>query len=199
MNLLDYIMIAVLIIWIIRGCFVGFMMTITTLAGIIAGITAAIFLSPYLAAAMKSWIDEEQARYLVAYCLIFLIVALVFRILGLVLRDVIKKMKLTGADMVLGGIASALEAVLIMMIALLVIVQSPWEKGKEQVRGSFLAPYLLEADKIVIFNLPENIRDKIVKDIDSLDPETQDKPKEKRGKRKEPVKSKEPDENKNYV
>ncbi len=169
MNLVDIIIIVVVLLWMVRGYYVGFMMTLTTLCGMVVGLICAIYLSKYLAEAMQSFINDEMTRHLLAYLLIFLIVAIIFRIIGLLLRELIKKMKLGGADSVLGVLASAVEALLLIMIALLVIIQSPWEKTKAEVRNSLIAPYMLEGAKIAVFNLPEHLRKQIVRDIDNPD------------------------------
>ncbi len=161
MNLVDIIIVVFILLWMVRGYFVGFSLTIATLAGMIGGIAAAIFFSPSLADMMRNMIENDMVRVLVAYFLIFFIVSTIFRILGFLLRDLLKKWKMTDLDAMLGSAVSSIEAVLIIMIVLLLISQTPWEGARRQISASTLGPVFLKGAKLVVFNMPDEVREKL--------------------------------------
>ncbi len=160
MNFVDVIIIAVALLWLVRGFVQGFFLTLTSLAGIVAGVMCAIYFSDSLAS-MMGFIENESIRVFAAYILIFLIVSTGFRIVGLVFRGLIKKLKLGGVDSFLGAALSLVEAAALVIIMLLVVVQSPWEGGKRAVKESVLAPRLLYVSKMMIYNLPPDVQKKV--------------------------------------
>lgn len=161
MNLVDIIILAFVLIWIVRGFFVGFALTIATLAGMVCGIAAAIFFSPSLADMMRNMIENDMLRVLVAYFLIFFIVSTVFRILGFLLRDLLKKWKMTDLDAFLGAAVSTIEASLLVMIILLLLAQTPWEGVRRSISSSMLGPAFLKGAKLIVFNMPDEVREKL--------------------------------------
>ncbi|GAB4161340.1 MAG: hypothetical protein Kow00107_09120 [Planctomycetota bacterium] len=163
MTLVDIIIVAFLLAWMVRGFFVGFSLTVTTFAGMVGGIAGAIFLSPSLAGMMKGMIDNGTVRLLVAYFLIFFIISTIFRIIGYLMRNLLKKLKMTDLDSILGALVSGVEAVLIIVVVLLLLINTSWEGAKQAVSRSTLGPVFLEAAKVLVFNMPEDIRDRIEK------------------------------------
>ena len=163
MNLVDIIVIVFVFIWVVRGFFYGFALTLTTFAGILGGIACAIYFSKPLADMMGGMIKDDRMRVIIAYVLIFLVVSIAFRVLGLLMRELVKKLKLRSADAVLGAVVSGIEALLITMIALLLIVQSPWEKARASVAQSVTAPYILEGARVIVFNMPDDMRERLEK------------------------------------
>ncbi|MDZ7816928.1 MAG: CvpA family protein [Planctomycetota bacterium] len=160
-NLVDIIMVVFVIAWAVRGFYVGFSLTLTSFTGIVGGIAAAVFFSPYVADMMKSGIHSEVARTLVAYFLLFFIVSTVFRILGILMKNALRKLKLSDIDAALGSVISLLEAIVLCMVILLFVVQIPWEAGRKSVSESLLGRQLLHASKIIVFTLPSDVRSRL--------------------------------------
>jgi len=154
MNWIDLLALLVVVIWIVRGFIFGFALSLMTLLGVVAGAVCAVFLSPPLADAMMGAIANPSLRLMIAYLLIFLIVVTVFRIIGLLMKEALKKLKLEGVDALLGGIVSGIEGVLLVMALLIVIIQSPWEDGRNAVGRSALGPLSLSAARAIVQRLP---------------------------------------------
>ena len=160
-NLVDIIIVLFVIAWAVRGFYIGFSLTLTSFTGIVGGIAAAVFFSPYVADMMKSGIHSEVARTLVAYFLLFFIVSTIFRIIGILMKNALKKLKLSDIDAALGSVVSLLEAVVLCMVILLFVVQSPWETGRVSVSKSLLGRQLLHASKVIVFTMPDGVRGRL--------------------------------------
>ena len=161
MNLLDYAIIIFLALWLLRGYFTGFSLTLTSFLGIVCGVVAAILLSPYLGEMLESYIDSEMLCQLIAYFAIFFVVSSAFRILGLIMRKALVKMKLSDIDSYMGAMVSVLEAAVITVVVLLLIMWTPWEGGHKLVGESRIAKVMLTGAKVLSSNLPEDIREKL--------------------------------------
>ena len=119
MNLLDVIIIAAMIFFIVRGIFRGFFREIASLAGIILGILLANQYQAQVTEFLKVYIPSGKYLPLVSFAVIFLIIFLACNFAGWALKAMSRKAYLGWADRTLGVGLAVLKGVI---IAYLVIV-----------------------------------------------------------------------------
>ncbi|MDZ7816929.1 MAG: CvpA family protein [Planctomycetota bacterium] len=161
MNLLDYAIIFFLALWLLRGYFTGFSLTLTSFLGIVCGVVAAVLFSPYLGQMLEEYIDSKMVCQLLAYFAIFFVVSSTFRILGLIMRKALVKMKLRDIDSYMGAMVSLLEASLITVVIIMLVMLTPWDGGHKLVGESRIAKVMLSGALLLSSNLPEDIREKL--------------------------------------
>ena len=144
MTLLDFILIAILVVCFIFGFWNGLVKQLATILGIVAGIVVAVRLAPHFAEYLHGRLfGDLGAARVAAYVILFLAAALSVWLVGLLVRKLIKKAELGLADRVWGGGFGILKGVVFCWAVLLAIV--PMKEGylKGQVEESWLAPRLL--------------------------------------------------------
>jgi len=158
MTALDAVVVAISLIFLIRGIWVGFVRQLASIAALVLGfIIAGIYheeMSPLLGALVPS----PQVRFLLAYALIFLAVFFVVILAGLALRKVVTISLMDWFDRLLGGIFGLGKAVLIttvcfMGLAGIVAASNPL------LTGSFFAPHLTRTSGfLLLFIKDQNLQ-----------------------------------------
>jgi membrane protein required for colicin V production len=97
----------------------GLIRVVMSLAGLVAAVLAAIHLSPAMSNMLTMLSDKPVTRYLVAFALIFIVVALIFAVLGWLLSRVMRAIGLGFVDRLLGAVFGVARGVLIAVIAVL--------------------------------------------------------------------------------
>lgn len=105
MNVLDYIVMALAVIFVVVGVFKGLFRQILTIVGIIVVATLTATVSPYV----QSWLVEtpipENARALVAIIASVILIAVVYGVVALLITKLLKRFKIMKAlNYVLGGV-----------------------------------------------------------------------------------------------
>lgn len=158
MTLLDFLLIAILVICTILGFWNGLVKQLATIIGIVAGIVVAARLAPRFSGFLlgRLFSDPGTAR-IAAYVILFLAAALSVWLVGLGVRRLVKKAELGLADRIWGGAFGTLKGLVFCWAVLLAIV--PMKEGylKRQVEESWLAPRLLVALKAARGAFPEQL------------------------------------------
>jgi membrane protein required for colicin V production len=97
----------------------GLIRVVMSLVGLVAAVLAAIHLSPSASNILTALSDNPVTRYLVAFALIFIVVALIFALFGWLLWRTIRAIGLGFVDRVLGAVFGVARGVLIAVIGVL--------------------------------------------------------------------------------
>ena len=97
----------------------GLIRVVMSLVALVAAVLAAIQFSPSVANMLPVLSDNATTRYLAAFALIFIVVALIGALLGWVLSRAIRAIGLGFVDRLLGAVFGVARGVLIVVIAVL--------------------------------------------------------------------------------
>lgn len=138
MNLIDILVWAVLLFFIVKGFLKGFVREICSLLGLVMGIWAACKYYPSLSAAIRPYIHlPHNISSIISFVLIFLIVGLLFFFLGHLLTVIFKFVLLGGVNRLGGMVFGFLEGGLILCVLLYFGTCKPVpEKLKLKLEGS---------------------------------------------------------------
>ena len=154
LNLLDWLLLAVIGLSILLGVFRGFMREVISLAGWVAGIWLAVL----YAAAVGAWLpfaaDWPLARTAVAAVVIVVGCVFAAALLGWVVRELLAAARLSAADRTLGGLFGLARGALI--IALAVFLVRDTALNQEPLwRESLMLPPIEAALALALQQFPE--------------------------------------------
>ena len=165
MNILDIIIIAAIVFFLIRGIFRGIVREIGSLAGVVLGIWLANAYHPQLANLLKGLIPPGNYLPIIAFALIFLVVLVVCNLLGWVFKKFFQKIFLGWVDRILGACLALLKGIVLSyLIIVLVIFLAP--QGSPLVTQSRLAPVIINSYKTIIGLIPPGFHEKLKKTFD---------------------------------
>lgn len=152
MSLVDILIWVVLLVFVAKGFLRGLVREVCTLVGLVAGGWAAFKYSPYLAEAARPFIHlPHYVSAVLSFVFIFLLIGLLFFLLGHLLTVVFKIMLLGGINRVGGVIFGLLEGAFIICMALYFGTSKPMpEKFKGYLLHSATArPFIATGREIV--------------------------------------------------
>jgi membrane protein required for colicin V production len=152
MNWLDLICLVILVLFVIRGAIKGLFKEAFGLIGIFLGLIIAInryeMLGEFIGGEFEN-IPPKIAN-LVAFALIFVSVALIFGLAGIILHKMAKFSLVRGVDRTGGFLLGVGEGILICSVILILLSISPLsEKMSKWTQGSTFAPYLTKVGPFV--------------------------------------------------
>lgn len=173
MNTIDIVLGLIFVIAFFLGFQKGFLRVLASLIGLVAGVYGAMFFSGYVRVHMERWFHwSGDITYAVSFLITFLLIIILFSLLGRVLTKMAKVVLLGIFNKLMGGVFNVLKyAFLVSVIFMFVNASEHYrilnEKQREQsiLYGpvSILAPAILPA---------------IMKQIDDITPED-DRPQDK--------------------
>lgn len=126
MNLVDILIWAVLLVFVAKGFLRGLVREVCSLLGLVTGGWAAFKYSPFLAEAVRPLIRlPHHVAVALSFVFIFLLLGLLFFLLGHLLTVVFKIMLLGGINRVGGVLFGLLEGALILCMALYLGTSKP--------------------------------------------------------------------------
>ncbi len=165
MNILDIIIIAAVIFFLIRGIFRGIVREIGSLAGVVLGIWLANAYHPQVAVFLKSFIPPGQYLPLTAFALIFLVVLVLCNLLGWLFKKLFQKIFLGWVDRVLGACLALLKGIFLSyLIIVLVTFLAPQDSSL--VTQSRLAPVIITSYQTMIGLIPPGFHEKLKKSFE---------------------------------
>lgn len=157
MNFLDIGLLAIIVLFTMRGLFKGFLSEIFALGALVAGVFAASryydVVEPHLQVYMSNPTGVKAASYLLTFLAAMILVSLV----GKLVKTMLVVPVLGGADRIAGGAFGALEGVLIGLI-LLLMIQSFMPKA-DFLKESVLTPKAQPALVYLADFTPESMRE----------------------------------------
>jgi len=152
-NGFDWLLIAILTVSVLRGTIRGFLRTVFSLAGTLAGLWAAG--EYYESVALRNILGSLPTARVVAFVAIAVVVVVGFNLVGRTLHLSARRFGLGGLDSMagalLGLVRGSLIGVAILFAILAVSPKSPL------IATSALAPYLAMAARLAAFALPGDL------------------------------------------
>lgn len=154
-SVVDIVFLALTGLLMIRCFFKGFLGEIFSFAAIILGLFAAIlfYRSGGLLLKERFWQELDLIPKIVAFASIFLIVYIIIKIVQSILVDIIRNIRLSGADKFLGLILGFVEGMLVIYIAFFILNVQPLFDASQIINDSFfgrvLIPVLREKGSII--------------------------------------------------
>ena len=165
MNILDIIIIAAVIFFLIRGIFRGIVREIGSLAGVVLGIWLANAYHPQVGVFLKGFIPPGKYLPLIAFALIFLVVLVLSNLLGWLFKKLFQKIFLGWVDRILGACLALLKGIFLSyLIIVLVTFLAPQDSSL--VTQSRLAPVIITSYQTMIGLIPPGFHEKLKKTFD---------------------------------
>jgi membrane protein required for colicin V production len=126
MNLIDILVWAILVVFIVKGFLKGLVREVCSLIGLVMGIWAACKYYPSLSAAIRPYIHlPHNVSSTISFALIFLIIGLLFFFLGHLLTVVFKIALLGGVNRVGGVLFGLIQGALVLSMLLYFCTTKP--------------------------------------------------------------------------
>lgn len=140
MNILDWIIVAIIAVSGLISVWRGFVKEAISLATWIAAFLIALFFAPNLAVILPETIESPTARWGIAAVALFMATLLAGGLLNFLVSSLVERTGLSGTDRSLGVVFGVLRGVVMVGIGVLVVgdtalEQEPWWQG------SALTPY----------------------------------------------------------
>jgi membrane protein required for colicin V production len=144
---LDWILIAILLLSVLRGFHNGLLLEIFSLVGLVLGLLAAGRYWPRAYPVFSGWVHSVWGADLCAFLLVAFVVMLATALLGHLLKRTVQAIGLGWADKLLGGVFGFLRGCVVLVIGFFVFAaiypQAPWLQNC--MHQSRIAPLLLSA------------------------------------------------------
>jgi membrane protein required for colicin V production len=121
MNLLDYVVVLILSICLVRGIFRGLIKELSSLVGALSGLYAAYAYYPRLAQPLSRWISEPAYANISACLLLFVSIYILVSIMGVIIKYLMDIAFLGWADRIGGAFLGAVKGVLLVSVLILVL------------------------------------------------------------------------------
>jgi len=171
MTLVDWIIVVVLAAAVLGGIARGFFRSAFSLAGLVLGLALAAWNYWRLAAVLKVMIHSVEVADAIAFIVIALLVMVVAAILGSLLAKIFEKVGLGCLDRLAGGLFGFVEGLVFVLVCILVTVaffpQTVW------LTEARLPRYFFGALHVSIRVTPSRLSDRIRKELQTLESESQ--------------------------
>ena len=158
MNTLDIIFFILIGISVIYSFIRGLVREVFSFLAIILGFFGASHGYLPVAGWLRKWIGNETLAHILGFALLFVLIALGLSLLGRLLSGLVKKMDLSWADRLTGGIFGLLKALLLVAIILLVLTAFLPSRSKV-VSESRVSPIALTITRQLSYLVPMKFRD----------------------------------------
>jgi len=149
MNAIDIVILAVLLVLLLKGLWLGLIQELCGLAGLVLGTVLGIRFHAGLAEALPPWAGlPPWLANAACFTVLFVVTLVVFGLLGLVLSRFLKLIFLGGFNRVLGGLFGLAEGALLLCLALYGLSATDWFKETRQT--SHLAPPFVALEEKVV-------------------------------------------------
>jgi membrane protein required for colicin V production len=167
MNVIDVVIIVVVLVGVIRGLIRGFIRGLAGLAALILGIVAATQVYSTAASSAFFWVPGTRGPAIVAFIVVFLIVALALTWIGRLLSKVAKLASLGWVDHLAGGGLGFLKACIAIGVVLLLAVMAGLADSAALIE-SRLSPSIFRVTDWIVALIPEEARPQFEESYDGL-------------------------------
>jgi membrane protein required for colicin V production len=161
MTSIDIAVIVIIVLFTIRGAWIGFIRQLAFIAALVLAFLVAGAFSRQLAGFLKPLDASPQLNFLLIYAALLLAVYLLVILLGAALNKMMKVTMLGGADRVLGGVFGLVKGIFLATL-LFMAVAGIMSESAEFLRRSFCYPYLSQSAKVLSwFISDQELRDRL--------------------------------------
>jgi membrane protein required for colicin V production len=123
----------------------GLVRVVMSLVGLVAAVLAAIHFSPWASNLLLVVSDNAVTRYMAAFALIFIAVALIFALLGWMLSKAVRAVGLGFIDRLLGAVFGVARGVLIVVVGVLFAGLTTLPRQEWWQNAAFAPPLVIAA------------------------------------------------------
>ncbi len=157
MNFLDYVILILLVIFVIRGIWIGATRQVLSILGLVAGFWGASHYYGLFARSLVAKVPGWPYPALTVYAVLFFVIWGVFAFVGFLFSRMFQKTPLVWADRFLGGSIGLLKTVLVAVIIISVLTVFLPPKSPV-LKDSKLAPYVQVGASIIIKATPKKVK-----------------------------------------
>lgn len=159
MNWLDVLILLPLLVGLVRGLMRGLISEIIAIVVVILGVLGSRFAAPPFSAwLLKQFAWPEGVCDVVAYVLLFLVIAIILSILARLLTKFLRAIHLGWANRLLGGLFGLCKYGILVLIAVFVMDKTNeafhWLDKSPVVQSSVMYPKLVKACAIIYRSVP---------------------------------------------
>lgn len=154
MTAIDFGAIAIVLFFLARGIWIGFIRQLASLFALILGYLFAGRYYEQISPRLYPLISSPQLRFLVTYALLFFAVFLGVLALGFVLKKVMSLSLLGWFDRLTGGIFGLLKAAVVISV-LFMVLSGLLADSNPLMTGSLTAPYLRKSSGFLLSFVPD--------------------------------------------
>ncbi|MBZ0264774.1 CvpA family protein [bacterium] len=144
MTVVDFVVLFLLALFLIRGLMRGFLVEIFLVLGFIGGYFAAKAFGPKASVYLSTTTDmADWMTVIIGTVGIFLITTIAIRLLGIIIKKMLKAFGLGPIDRFLGAFAGLAKGAMVVIILMIIALMSPWEhEARARGRRGVIAPYV---------------------------------------------------------
>lgn len=157
MNLLDYVLIAILGYCLVRGVFRGLIKELSSIVGVLGGFYAAYSYYPQLAIPMARWITNPAWLNIVSFLAIFGLVFITVSFAGVVIKYLMNIAFLGWTDRICGALFGSAKGLLIVTVILLVLTTF-LPKNTAVIKQSWVAHHMMRYSALMIQVTPKEMK-----------------------------------------
>ncbi len=170
MNIVDWIIIAILAFFSVRSLFRGAVREVCSLLAVVLAGVMAVRYGPVAAPLFSPYINPAWAQTAAAYVLIFLLVYGGVLLAGILISKIIKTIKLSTLDKTAGALVGAAKAYFLICCIIILVLLFP--KGTDLFKNSVLTPYCLPCITLLARFLPDPLQAALDEKTGSLEKKT---------------------------
>jgi membrane protein required for colicin V production len=165
MSVGDWVIVAVLLLSTAVALSQGFFLELFSLAGVVLGFLLACWEYP-LVAGHLGFIDQRWVADIVAFFIVFLLLAILAGTIGRIVSWGVKQAGLRWMDRLLGGAFGLLRGALV--VTVIVMATAAFAPQSQWLARSSLAPYFLVAGRAASWLAPAEVRNRVRDGVEML-------------------------------
>ena len=157
MNLLDYVLIAILGYCLVRGVFRGLIKELSAIVGVLGGFYAGYSYYGRVAHHLSHWITNPGYLNIISFLIVFVAVFSVISFIGVMLKYLMNIAFLGWTDRISGAVFGTLKGALIAIVLILVLTAF-LPRNSATVRNSRGAHYLIHFSAYLVKLTPKDMK-----------------------------------------
>jgi len=157
MNLLDYVLVAIIGYCLVRGIFRGLIKELSSIVGVMGGFYAAYTYYPQVARHLARWVTNPGYLSIISFLVIFILVFLVVSFTGLVIKYLMNIAFLGWTDRICGAVFGSAKGLLIVTVLLLVLVTF-LPKNAAVLKRSWVAHHMMRFSTYLVHMTPKEMK-----------------------------------------
>ncbi|HDI78978.1 MAG TPA: CvpA family protein [Desulfobacteraceae bacterium] len=149
MNPLDIAIIIVIVFLALKGLLRGFIREMALLLGIIVALIISYRSYPWLVDIISPYLKRVPYLNLISFSIIFFSVVAISNLIGLLIRDLVKRVYLGGIDRILGGALATIKGIILVYLGI-VVISVFLSSNSPILKRSVLAPLVIKSYKSMV-------------------------------------------------
>lgn len=170
MNFVDVVIVLLLVVSSLFGFRSGFIQSVCSLVGLIAGIVIASWNYQFVAFHLEHALHNHALANAAGFCIIAFLVMILASLFGMILKGIVRGVGLGWLDHTIGLIFGLLRGAL--LATLCIVLVAAFFPEKDWLGGAQLAPYFLGFSQITITITPGELKRKIEDGLQVLEKDT---------------------------